>query len=332
MHAYIHSLPKAELHVHLEGTLEPELLLRLAQKHGIPTPYESVEAARAAYQFDSLQSFLNLYYKGADVLRDAEDFYTLTWEYLTRAHAQNVCHVEPFFDPQTHTARGIPLGAVFEGITGALRQGEKELGITSGLIMCFLRDLSEEAALATFEAALPFREQFVGVGLDSAEVGNPPRKFARVFAKAKAENLHLVAHAGEEGDSSYIWDALNTLHVTRIDHGIACEQDPTLVAYLREHAIPLTVCPLSNLKLKAVPSMEQHNILRLLKEGVCVTVNSDDPVYFGGCINENYEPLVTHLGATKEELKALTCNSFRTSFLSEKEKQAHLARVEKTVV
>ena len=316
MQAFIQSLPKAELHVHLEGTLEPELLLRLGKKHAISLPYKDADEAKKAYQFDSLQSFLNLYYAGANVLRDEEDFYTLTWEYLLRAKEQNIIHVEPFFDPQTHTSRGVSLKRVIKGIHSALKDGHRKLGITSGLILCFLRDLSEEEAMQTYEEALLFRDYFIGIGLDSAELGNPPSKFARLFARARADGFHLVAHAGEEADSSYIWGAIESLHVERIDHGIRCEQDPKLVEYLRTHQIPLTVCPLSNLKLKAVSSMEEHNVLRLLEKGLCVTINSDDPAYFGGYMNENYLAIAKSLGATKGQLESLAQNSFRAAFLS----------------
>lgn len=323
MQAFIQSLPKAELHVHLEGTLEPELLLHLGQKHGIKLPYKNSDEARAAYEFDSLQSFLNLYYAGADVLRDEEDFYNLTWEYLLRAKSQNIVHVEPFFDPQTHTKRGVLLEEVFSGISAALAKGEKELGITSGLILCFLRDLSEDEAMMSYENALKFREHFIGVGLDSAELGNKASKFKRVFSRAKADGFHLVAHAGEEGDSSYIWDAIKSLHVERIDHGISCEEDEKLMEFLKEHQIPLTVCPFSNIKLKAFSSMDKHNILRLLDRGLCVTVNSDDPAYFGGYLNENFLALNEHLGASKEQIQAMVQNSFKAAFFTQRQREFH---------
>ena len=328
MKALIQSLPKAELHLHIEGTLEPELMFSLALKNNISLPYANVEAVKKAYHFNSLQSFLDLYYNGANVLIEEEDFFALTWAYLLRCKAENIVHTEVFFDPQAHTKRGIAFETVVNGITKALQKGEKELGISSFLILCFLRHLSEEEAFKTLEASLAYKDKIIGVGLDSSEKGNPPSKFERVFAKAKEEGYVCVAHAGEEGDSSYIWEALNTLHVKRIDHGIACEQDAKLVAFLKQERIALTVCPLSNVKLKAVSQMSEHNILRLLHEGLLVTVNSDDPAYFGGYVCANYEALVEHLNLSEKELRSLVRNSFEASFLGEERKNKYLDLLE----
>ena len=314
-------LPKAELHLHIEGSLEPELMFKLAQKNDISIPYKNVDEVKQAYNFTSLQSFLDIYYAGANVLINESDFFDLTWAYLLRCKSQNVCHVEIFFDPQTHTNRGIDFKTVIEGITKALEKGEIELGISSFLIMCFLRHLSEIEALETLRESLPFKDKIIGVGLDSSEVGHPPSKFERVFAEAAKEGYKIVAHAGEEGDSSYIWEAINLLHIDRIDHGIRCDEDEKLVNLLIEKQIPLTVCPLSNVKLRAVKSMKEHNILKLLRKGVLVTVNSDDPAYFGGYMNENYEAIVENLSVSKEELKELVKNSFKASFLSETKKK-----------
>lgn len=321
MNDFIAKLPKAELHLHIEGTLEPELLFALAQKNNVLIPYPSVEAVKKAYRFTSLQSFLDIYYAGAAVLVDESDFFELTWAYLLKCQAQNVLHVEIFFDPQTHTARGIAFETVIRGITRALERGKEELGISSYLIMCFLRHLSEEAAFETLQASLPFKEKIIGVGLDSSEVGHPPSKFERVFEACAKEGYAIVAHAGEEGDSGYIWEAIRLLHVSRIDHGIRCDEDDSLVAYLKAHRIPLTVCPLSNVKLRAVDDMKHHNILKLLREGLLVTVNSDDPAYFGGYVNENYEALVQSLHVSPEELKTLAKNSFEASFLPQERKE-----------
>jgi len=320
----IQSLPKAELHLHIEGTLEPELMFKLAQKNCIELPYKTIEEVRNAYRFTSLQSFLDIYYAGANVLITQSDFFDMTWAYLLRCKAQNIVHTEIFFDPQTHTKRGIAFETVVTGISQALQKGETELGISSFLIMCFLRHLSEQEAFDTLQDSLPFKTLIVGVGLDSSEVGHPPSKFERVFKEARKKGYKVVAHAGEEGDSSYIWEAIALLHVERIDHGIRCDEDESLVKLLIEKQIPLTVCPLSNVTLKAVTSMEKHNILELLRQGVLVTVNSDDPAYFGGYLNENYEALVEHLEISEEELKHLVRNSFKASFLEESLKQKYL--------
>lgn len=321
----IQTLPKAELHLHIEGSLEPELMFKLAQKNRIALPYKTIEEVRNAYRFTSLQSFLDIYYAGANVLITQSDFFDMTWAYLLRCKAQNIVHTEIFFDPQTHTKRGIAFETVVSGISQALQRAETELGISSFLIMCFLRHLSEQEAFDTLQDSLPFKALILGVGLDSSEVGHPPSKFSRVFEEAKNIGYKVVAHAGEEGDSSYIWEAIELLHVERIDHGIRCDEDESLVKLLIEKQIPLTVCPLSNTKLKAVSSMDKHNILKLLRKGVLVTVNSDDPAYFGGYLNENYEAIVEHLEISEDELKCLARNSFKASFLEEVQKQKYLA-------
>lgn len=309
MYDWLNALPKAELHLHLEGTLEPELLFKLAERHGVALPWGDVEALRAAYNFGNLQEFLDLYYAGADVLRTEQDFYDLTWAYLLKCKEQNVIHTEPFFDPQTHTDRGIPFEVVVRGITQALADGEKQLGVTSGLILSFLRHLSEDAAQATLDQALPFRDLFVAVGLDSSEKGHPPSKFKRVFARARAEGFPAVAHAGEEGPPEYIWEALDQLGVVRIDHGVRAFEDERLMARLADQQIPLTVCPLSNTKLCVFDDMSQHTILKMLDRGLKVTVNSDDPAYFGGYVTENFMALHEGLGMTQEQARRLAQNS-----------------------
>ncbi|MDO9321504.1 MAG: adenosine deaminase [Pseudomonas sp.] len=309
MYDWLNALPKAELHLHLEGSLEPELLFALAARNQIALPWADVETLRKAYAFNNLQEFLDLYYQGADVLRTEQDFYDLTWAYLQKCKAQNVIHVEPFFDPQTHTDRGIPFEVVLTGIQQALKDGQQQLGISSGLILSFLRHLSEEEAFKTLEQALPFRDAFIAVGLDSSELGHPPSKFERVFAKARSEGLLAVAHAGEEGPPEYIWQALDLLKVSRIDHGVRAAEDPRLIQRLIDEQIPLTVCPLSNTKLKVFEHMGQHNILKLLEMGVKVTVNSDDPAYFGGYVTENFMALHDGLGMSREQAQKLAQNS-----------------------
>ncbi|MBO3277377.1 adenosine deaminase [Pseudomonas schmalbachii] len=309
MYEWINALPKAELHLHLEGTLEPELLFALAERNGVALPWADVETLRKAYAFNNLQEFLDLYYAGANVLRSEQDFYDLTWAYLQKCKAQGVVHVEPFFDPQTHTDRGIPFEVVINGIQAALRDGEKQLGISHGLILSFLRHLSEEEAFRTLEQAMPFRDAFIAVGLDSSEVGHPPRKFQRVFDKARAEGFRAVAHAGEEGPPEYIWEALDLLKVERIDHGVRAAEDPELMRRIIDEQIPLTVCPLSNIKLCVFGHMREHNILDMLEQGVKVTVNSDDPAYFGGYVAENFQALHDHLGMTEAQARKLAQNS-----------------------
>jgi len=317
---FIRGIPKAELHLHIEGTLEPELTFQLARKHGVTLKYASVEALRAAYDFSDLQSFLDLYYAGADVLRDEEDFHALTMAYLRRAHADGVVHVEIFFDPQTHTDRGIAFATVLHGIRRALADGEREFGITHRLILCFLRHLSADAAMATLEQALPYKEAIVAVGLDSSERGHPPAKFAAVFERARREGFLTVAHAGEEGPPAYIAEALDLLQVARIDHGVRCEEDPALVARLARTRVPLTVCPLSNVKLRVYKRIEDHNLKRLLGAGLCVTVNSDDPAYFGGYIAANFDAVRVGLGLSREDIRQLAANSLEASFLSATDK------------
>ncbi|RON32556.1 adenosine deaminase [Pseudomonas lini] len=309
MYDWLNALPKAELHLHLEGSLEPELLFALAERNKIALPWSDVETLRKAYAFNNLQEFLDLYYQGADVLRTSQDFYDLTWAYLLRCKAQNVIHTEPFFDPQTHTDRGIPFEVVLNGIAAALKDGEQQLGITSGLILSFLRHLSEDEAQKTLDQALPFRDAFVAVGLDSSEMGHPPSKFQRVFDRARNEGFLTVAHAGEEGPPEYIWEALDLLKIQRIDHGVRAIEDERLMQRIIDEHIPLTVCPLSNTKLCVFDHMSQHNILDMLERGVKVTVNSDDPAYFGGYVTENFHALYTDLGMTQDQAKRLAQNS-----------------------
>jgi adenosine deaminase len=323
----IQRLPKVELHLHIEGTLEPEMMFSLAGKHGVSLPYASVDAVRAAYNFHDLQSFLDLYYAGCAVLRDRRDFYALAMAYFTRAHADNVVHAELFFDPQTHTARGIPMEVVIAGLRDAMDDAHRRYGMTSELILCFLRHLSEEDALATLDAALPFRSEFIGVGLDSGERGNPPAKFARVFAKARDLGLRAVAHAGEEGPAAYIKEALDVLRVERIDHGVRCDEDPALVARLARDQIPLTVCPLSNLKLCVVKDLAHHNFAKLLRQGVAVTINSDDPAYFGGYIGENYRATAAALDLAPAELVTVAEHAARASFLPAQAKASLLSGI-----
>jgi adenosine deaminase len=327
MQDYIRGLPKAELHVHIEGTLEPELAFELARKHDVALPHASVEELRQAYRFADLQSFLDIYYAGAQVLRDEEDFFALTEAYLHKVHEQGVVHVEIFFDPQTHTARGVPFASVIGGIQRALRQAERDWGITFRLILCFLRHLSAADAMRTLEEALPFKHMFAAVGLDSSETGHPPSNFAAVFDRARSEGLLTVAHAGEEGPPAYIHEALDILRVRRIDHGVRCEE-AALVARLARERMPLTVCPLSNIKLKVFERIEQHNLKRLLDEGLCVTVNSDDPAYFGGYVLENYLAVQAGLDLSGADLAQLARNSFEASFLAPQEKRRWMAAVD----
>ena len=326
--AYLRALPKAELHLHIEGSLEPEMVFALAQKHGVTLPYATVDALRAAYDFSDLQSFLEIYYAGANVLRDEDDFHAMTAAYLRRAHADGVVHADIFFDPQTHTDRGIDIGVVFRGISRALQDAERDFGMSSRLILCFLRHLSEEAAMQTLDAALPYQQHFVAVGLDSSEKGHPPSKFARVFERARAAGLLTVAHAGEEGPPTYIREALDLLKVSRIDHGVRCSEDPALVKELAASRMPLTVCPLSNVRLKVYNDMRQHNIGRLLDQGLCVTVNSDDPAYFGGYVLDNYVAIAEALDLSKAQLAQLARTSFEASFLDAANKQKWLAKID----
>ena len=325
--AFLHGLPKAELHLHIEGTLEPELSFTLAARNGVSLPYAGVEALRAAYAFEDLQSFLDLYYAGASVLRTAEDFHDLAWAYLRRAAAEGVTRAEIFFDPQTHTARGVPLGTVLDGLERAC-EAARGLGLDAALILCFLRHLPEAEAFATLEEALPHRDRFIGVGLDSSERGHPPERFARVFARCRALGLHAVAHAGEEGPASYVIGALDALGAERIDHGVRCLEDPAVVARLARERIPLTVCPLSNVRLRVFERMEHHALPRLLEAGLVATLNSDDPAYFGGYVGHNFTQTFEALGLDAGVGVQLARNSFQAAFLEPSARSRHLDRLE----
>lgn len=314
MRELIAALPKAELHLHIEGTLEPELMFELARRNNAALPFSSVDALRRAYEFTDLQSFLDIYYQGAAVLQTRDDFFDMALAYFRKAASQNVRHAEIFFDPQTHTQRGVPFATVIEGLRDAQRAAEGELHVTSKLILCFLRHLSEDEALKTLDEALPYRDAIVAVGLDSSEAGHPPGKFARVFQRARDAGLLAVAHAGEEGPPEYVWEAIDVLGARRIDHGVRCLEDPQLVARLAADQIPLTVCPLSNVKLRVFDTMRDHNLRELLERGVKVTINSDDPAYFGGYINENYVAAAEALSLTRGELEQIARNSFEASF------------------
>jgi len=326
--SFIEGLPKAELHLHIEGTIEPETMFRLAERNRINLPYEGVEALRAAYRFGELQDFLDLYYQGMAVLQKEEDYYDMTWAYLEKARAQNILHAEIFFDPQGHTSRGIAFATVIDGIWHALENGHRRLGISSRLILCFLRDRDANEAMATLEQALPYRHRIVGVGLDSAEKGNPPGKFREVFDRARAQGFLTVAHAGEEGPASYVREALDLLHAARIDHGIRALEDPALVARLAHERVPLTVCPLSNVRLRVVDDIRHHPLRRMMDQGLLVTVNSDDPAYFGGYVNENYAAVRDGLDLSDEDLAQLARTSFEAAFLPPEEKQALVRRVD----
>jgi adenine deaminase len=311
----LRAMPKAELHIHIEGSLEPELIFALAKRNRLALPYPSVEALRSAYAFTDLQSFLDIYYAGASVLLTEEDFFDMAWAYFERAHTDHVVHAELFFDPQTHTERGVPMAHIVHGLSRACQRAQGECGISASLILCFLRHLSEDAAFQTLQEALPYREHFIGVGLDSSERGHPPEKFARVFARCRELGLHVVAHAGEEGPPDYIWNALDVLKVERIDHGVRCLEDPALVQRLAQERTPLTVCPLSNVKLCVYGEMGQHRLPELLAAGLCATVNSDDPAYFGGYMNDNFVATFSALPQLGlAEAYALARNSFEASF------------------
>ncbi|MDN3442129.1 adenosine deaminase [Psychrobacter sp. APC 3279] len=324
----IKKLPKAELHLHIEGSLEPELMFRLAKKNNVEIPYDSVEDVRAAYNFNNLQSFLDIYYAGANVLLTKDDFYDLTWEYILRCVEDNVIHTEIFFDPQTHTERGVPFEAVITGIKEALADAKAKYGITSCIIMCFLRHLSQEEAFETLEQALEYKDDIIGVGLDSSELGNPPSKFKEVFQKAKEEGFKLVAHAGEEADFSYIYEALDLLNINRIDHGVQSIKSPELMQRLKDEQMPLTVCPNSNIELKVFETYKEHNIKELLDYGLNISVNSDDPSYFKGYVNQNFINLYENLPITEDDVIALVKNSFKSAFISDELKEAYLARVD----
>jgi adenosine deaminase len=324
----VQKMPKAELHMHIEGSLEPELIFALAERNQVELKYESVDELRRAYAFKDLQSFLDIYYAGASVLLTEQDFFDMTWAYLQRAHADNVRHAEIFFDPQTHTERGVAFSTVIDGIARALRQAQAQWGMSAALIMCFLRHLSEEEAFATLEQALPHRDKFIGVGLDSSERGHPPEKFARVFARCKQLGLHLVAHAGEEGPPEYIRTALDLLQVERIDHGVRCLEDPDLTQRLAREQVALTVCPLSNIKLRVFDKMSDHNLLKLLEAGLAVTINSDDPAYFGGYMNDNFIATFEALPLERQHAHRLARNSFAASFLDAPAKQKYLKELD----
>ena len=315
------AMPKAELHMHIEGSLEPELIFALAKRNKVRLRYESVEALRAAYAFTDLQSFLDIYYAGASVLQQPQDFYDMAWAYFQRAKADNVVHAEIFFDPQTHTARKVSMRTVITGLHRACVDAQSQLGISSSLILCFLRHLSEDEAFETFEEAFPFRDKFIGVGLDSSERGHPPEKFERVFKRAAQLGFKLVAHAGEEGPPAYIWSALDVLHAQRIDHGVQAVHDEALMARLAKERVPLTVCPLSNQKLCVFPDLADHNLGHMLDQGLCVMLNSDDPAYFGGYLNENFLQTFAALPLNAVHAYQLACNSFEASFVSEAQKQ-----------
>ncbi len=322
-------LPKAELHLHIEGSLEPEMLVALAKRNGVAIPFRSVEDVRAAYEFSNLQDFLDIYYQGMTVLRTEEDFFDLTMAYLNRARADNVRHAEIFFDPQGHTVRGVPFDVAISGILTALSMSRAQFGMTSKLILCFLRRLSEEEAFATLKQAEPWLERIAGVGLDSSEAGHPPSKFARVFAAARERGLKLVAHAGEEGPPDYIREALDVLQIDRLDHGNRCLEDEALVERLAASDMTLTVCPLSNVKLRVVKDMRSHPLKRMLAAGLRATINSDDPAYFGGYVMANFAAVIEALDLDAEDIRALAKNSFAGSFLEEGPKRAHMAAIEK---
>lgn len=322
------AMPKAELHMHIEGSLEPELIFALAQRNGVQLPYASVEALRSAYAFTDLQSFLDIYYAGASVLLQEQDFYDMAMAYLERAAADHVVRAEIFFDPQTHTERGVEMATVIHGLSRACQDAQVRWGISAVLILSFLRHLSEEAALETLEAALPYREHFIGIGLDSSEKGNPPEKFARVFAQCRELGFHLVAHAGEEGPPAYVWGALQALQVQRIDHGVQSEKDAALMQHLAQTRMPLTVCPLSNQKLQVFPDLREHNLPRLLEAGLNVTVNSDDPAYFGGYVNDNYLQVFAATGMVVVQAYQLARNSLEATFASPAQQAAWVQQLD----
>ncbi len=328
---FIHNIPKAELHIHIEGSLEPELIFKIAKRNNVPLKYSSVEDLRKAYNFHNLQSFLDIYYEGANVLLEEEDFYDMTCAYIEKLKAQNVVHAEIFFDPQTHTARNVSFEKMIKGITRALVKGKEKYEISSGLIMCFLRHLSAGSAMETLEQSLPYKDMILAIGLDSSEVGNPPSKFTEVFKKASSLGFLTVAHAGEEGPPNYIWEALEKLNVSRVDHGVRCLEDKDLVKELVKKEIPLTVCPLSNVKLSVFKKLEEHNLKELLDAGLIATVNSDDPAYFGGYMSENFLGVQKSLNLTKKHIYTLAKNSFKASFLSDLEKQKYLDKLDNFV-
>jgi len=327
LNKFIRQIPKAELHLHIEGSFEPELMFKIADRNKIKIKYNSVDELKTAYNFNNLQEFLDIYYAGANVLQTEKDFYDLTWAYLEKAHSQNIVHTEIMFDPQTHTERGIPFPTVIEGIHNALADAEKKFGITSKLIMSFLRHLDENSAFETLETAKSYKNKIAAIGLDSSEVGNPPSKFKNVFAEAQKQGYLVVTHAGEEGPPEYVWEALNLLHVNRIDHGNRSLEDKKLVVKLVEQKIPLTVCPLSNIKLCNVDKIENHPIKTMLNLGLIATVNSDDPAYFGGYVNENFIAVSNALNLTKQDIYLLAKNSFDASFIGQNEKEKYIISI-----
>jgi adenosine deaminase len=327
----IAQLPKCELHIHIEGSLEPELMFALARRNGIRLPYASVEAVRQAYHFRNLQDFLDIYYQGMSVLITEQDFYEVAFAYLERAHADNVRHVEMFFDPQGHTSRGVPFATVLTGLTRAIGDAEQKLGVKASLIMCFLRHLDEADAERTLDCALAFKDRIAGVGLDSSEKGNPPGKFKRVFERAREAGFFLTAHAGEEGPPSYVWEALDVLGVARIDHGVRAMEDEPLVERLARERVPLTVCPLSNVRLRVVEDLAHHPLRRMLDKGLVATVNSDDPAYFGGYVGENYRAAAQALRLSRDEVAAIARNGLAASLMLKSEKAALLAEVDRVV-
>lgn len=329
LESIVQGIPKTELHLHIEGSFEPELMFEIAKRNSIALDYDSVESLKKAYKFNNLQEFLDIYYMGAQVLLHEQDFFDLTWAYLTKVHSQNVVHVEVFFDPQTHTDRGVAFDVVITGIRSALEKAKNELNISYKLILSYLRHLSEESAFETLESALPFKEWIDGVGLDSSELGNPPSKFANVFEASAKEGFKLVAHAGEEGPADYIWEALDILKIDRIDHGNRCLDDAVLTQRIIDQKIALTLCPLSNLELKVVQKLEDHNLVTMLDKGILATINSDDPAYFGGYMNENYIETAKALHLNNDQLKQLAVNGFKASWLTEEEKETHISAVEK---
>ena len=324
---FIKKAPKAELHLHIEGTLEPSLLLELAKRNDIQIPFTDIDEIKSAYNFSDLESFLNIFYQGSRVLIKEQDFYDLTWAYALKCKEDNVVHAEIFFDPQTHVNRGVNFDLVINGIHRALQKANKEFGLTHKIIMCFLRHLDEVSAFEILDQALVHKDKIIGVGLDSSEIGHPPRKFEKVFKKAIQNGFLTVAHAGEEGPPEYIWEALKLLKVKRIDHGVQCLHDEKLVKKLRENQIPLTVCPLSNIKLRVFDKMKNHNLKKMLNKGLLVMVNSDDPAYFGGYINDNLIECQTELNFSMKEIKTLIINSFKSSFLKEEEKRNWIEKI-----
>ena len=324
---YIKKTPKTELHLHIEGTLEPDHMFKLAKRNNVSIPFKNIEEVKSAYNFHNLDSFLNIYYQGSKVLINEEDFFDLTWDYILKCKKDNVVHTEIFFDPQTHMDRGIDFDVVINGIYKALSKAKNELNITSKIIMCFLRHLDEDSGFKVLSKATKHKDKIIGVGLDSSELGNPPKKFEKLFKKAIEEGFLTVAHAGEEGPPEYIWEAIDLLKIKRIDHGVQCLKDEKLVKKLRESQIPLTVCPLSNIKLCVFDKLEEHNLKKIINEDLMATVNSDDPAYFGGYLNENLIQVQSALNLSRQEVKTLIINSFKSSFLNENEKNNWISKV-----